>query len=276
MNTHNVNVKTAASESTETRVKTPVRLWPGCPDDLMPFVVTVSGRSEEQGEDGWHTATLTLGHARTIAEALETAAAAWLRNDWDPRNEYLVTDMGPIFFEPETLTILDDSGRTVLTGDADSLVWHMPQTETDDEMNCAWLGHPDVAAAVRAFVRPERKRGGITETTGKQPVTPALRDTPAPVAMQVIQEIAAMAERTERPALIWGNTDRATTAAEAVWIFARRTGLDGRGDEAFTAVQDLIANLMHLCEQEGITGGEVTFASLVSQAETHYLAERDE
>ncbi|MFZ4213940.1 hypothetical protein ACOZB2_21230 [Pantoea endophytica] len=112
--------------------------------------------------------------------------------------------------------------------------------------------------------------------TPDKETNPALTDTREPVRMDVIEEIAAMAEGTERPALIWGNTDRATVAAEALWVFARRVGLDGRGDDAFTAVQDLIANLMHLCEQEEITGGEVTFASLVSLAEMHYLAELDE
>ncbi|WP_182057837.1 hypothetical protein [Pantoea sp. ME81] len=105
---------------------------------------------------------------------------------------------------------------------------------------------------------------------------PVLTDTREPVRMDVIEQIAAMAEGTERPALIWGNTDRATVAAEALWIFARRVGLDGRGDDAFTAVQDLIANLMHLCDQEEITCGEETFASLVNLAEMHYLAELDE
>lgn len=105
---------------------------------------------------------------------------------------------------------------------------------------------------------------------------PALTDTREPVRMDVIEQIAAMAEGTERPALIWGNTDRAMVAAEALWIFARRVGLDGRGDDALTAVQDLIANLMHLCEQEEITGGEVTFTSLVGMAEMHYLAELEE
>jgi hypothetical protein len=109
-----------------------------------------------------------------------------------------------------------------------------------------------------------------------QPVNPAISGSDEPVTMSVIEEIAATGEGTERPALIWGNTDRATTAAEALWVFARRTGLDGRGDDAFTAVQDLIANLMHLCEQEGITGEGVTFASLVSLAEMHYQAELQE
>lgn len=109
-----------------------------------------------------------------------------------------------------------------------------------------------------------------------QTVNPTFSETAEPVRMDVIEQIAAMAEDTQRPALIWGNTDRATVAAEALWVFARRVGLDGRGDDAFTAVQDLVANLMHLCEQEGITGEEVTFASLVSSAEMHYLAEVEE
>jgi len=94
-----------------------------------------------------------------------------------------------------------------------------------------------------------------------------------PVRMDVIKEIAAMSAETERPALIWGNTDRATVAAEALWVFARRTGLDGCGDDAITTVQDLIANLMHLCEQEGITGKETTFMEMVCMAEMHYQAE---
>ncbi|MFZ4215016.1 hypothetical protein ACOZB2_26890 [Pantoea endophytica] len=115
-----------------------------------------------------------------------------------------------------------------------------------------------------------------TLTPGNQTVNQELNVTSEPVRMDVIEEIAVLAAGTERPARIWSNTDRATVAAEALWIFARRTGLDGRGDEAYTAVQDLIANLMHLCEQEGITGGEVTFASLVSTAEMHYLAELEE
>lgn len=107
-------------------------------------------------------------------------------------------------------------------------------------------------------------------------VNPALTDTREPVRMETIENIAAMAEGTERPALIWANTDRATTAAEALWVFAKRTGLDGKNEDAFTPVQDLIANLMHLCDQEGITGGDVTFAALVSMAEMHYLSELDE
>ncbi len=106
-----------------------------------------------------------------------------------------------------------------------------------------------------------------------EPAGPDATAKPELVRMEIIETIAAMAARTERPALIWGNTDRATVAAEALWMFARRTGLNGRGDEALTVVQDLIANLMHLCGQEGITDDETTFANLVSMAEMHYQAE---
>lgn len=115
-----------------------------------------------------------------------------------------------------------------------------------------------------------------TLTLDNQTVNPELTGTREPVRMDVIEEIAATAAGTERPALIWGNTDRATVAAEVLWVYARRTGLDGKGDEAYTAVQDLIANLMHLCEQEGITDENITFSSLVSSAEMHYQAELEE
>ncbi len=119
-----------------------------------------------------------------------------------------------------------------------------------------------------------------TNVSAKQTLSPdnlsgnaVLTGTRDPVRMDVIEKIAATAEGTERPALIWGNTDRATVAAEALWVFARRTGLDGCGDDAITTVQDLIANLMHLCEQEGITGKETTFMEMVCMAEMHYQAE---
>lgn len=112
-----------------------------------------------------------------------------------------------------------------------------------------------------------------TTPVQNEPVNPVVTDEQEPVRMDVIEEIAGMSAGTERPALIWGNTDRATVAAEALWVFARRTGLDGRGDEALTVVQDFIANLMHLCGQEGITDDETTFTELVSMAEMHYLAE---
>lgn len=46
--------------------------------------------------------------------------------------------------------------------------------------------------------------------------SPVQTDTREPVRMDVIEQIAAMAEGTERSVLVWGNTDRATVAAEAL------------------------------------------------------------
>lgn len=116
----------------------------------------------------------------------------------------------------------------------------------------------------------------LTIPLDNQTVNPALSDSHEPVRMETIAQIAAMIEGEERPAFIWGNTDRATIAAEALWVFAKRTGLEAKNEDACTPVQDLIASLMHLCEQEGITGGDVTFASIVSTAEMHYLEELNE
>jgi hypothetical protein len=88
--------------------------------------------------------------------------------------------------------------------------------------------------------------------------------------METIGEIAAMVKDAPIPCAIFGNTDRAITAAEALWNFARRTGVDSPGECPQTAVQDLLANLMHLCAQEGITSDERPFSALVSMAEMHF------
>lgn len=106
---------------------------------------------------------------------------------------------------------------------------------------------------------PERGATDLNEVEAEQGCT-----------METIGEIAAFVKDEAFPAVIFGNTDRAKTAAEALWLFARRTGLDSPGECSRTAVQDLLANLMHLCEQEGITSGEVPFASLVTMAEMHF------
>jgi len=93
--------------------------------------------------------------------------------------------------------------------------------------------------------------------------------------MDTLKEIAALATDTPFPVVIFGNTDRAVAAAEALWLFARRTGLDAPGECPRTVVQDLMANLMHLCAQEGITSEGMPFSSLVSMAEMHFEDERE-
>lgn len=106
-------------------------------------------------------------------------------------------DMGPVSFLPRTIVIRDDQQRKVLTGDAVNLQWNAHVTspaeisrlasekeallrdaaqesawdnfETAKQLRAsavaltagivddAWQGHPDVMAAVKAFVRPVRK-----------------------------------------------------------------------------------------------------------------------
>lgn len=93
--------------------------------------------------------------------------------------------------------------------------------------------------------------------------------------METIAEIAALVKDAPLPGVIFGNTDRAITAAEALWHFARRTELDSPGECVQTAIQDLLANLMHLCAQEGITSEEMPFSALISIAEMHFEDESE-
>lgn len=93
-----------------------------------------------------------------------------------------------------------------------------------------------------------------------------------PVLMGEIARLAARAGEAD-PQAAWGNAQRAQAAAAALWGFARRTGLDDGGEEAFTAVQDLLAALMHLCSQTGITGGKDTFSAVFSRAAMFYTAD---
>lgn len=112
-----------------------------------------------------------------------------------------------------------------------------------------------------------------TLSMDNQPVNPEFYDAHEPVRMDAIQVIASMAEATDSPMSIWGNTDRAVAAAEALWVYASRTGLSGNEESACMAVQDLLNDLMHLCEQEGITHPDMPFMSIVDSAQMSYMGE---
>lgn len=64
------------------------------------------------------------------------------------------------------------------------------------------------------------------------------------------------------------NLQRADWAMVAVRAFATETGLDASGDETETAVADLLANLMHLCDKEGID-----FDVALMRGRSHYREE---
>lgn len=114
-------------------------------------------------------------------------------------------DMGPVSFSPRMFIIHDDDRRRVLTGDAKEMTWHVHETgsaeiariaaeqqalrqeasiesgwdnfETARQLreraektgapvvDAVWQGHPDVNAALAAFVRPERKTWGARLNT---------------------------------------------------------------------------------------------------------------
>lgn len=67
-----------------------------------------------------------------------------------------------------------------------------------------------------------------------------------------------------------GNTERISAAAAALVTFAERTGLDADGEPAETAVTDLLADLMHLCNSGGMA-----FDGLLATARLHHDAETE-
>lgn len=182
-----------------------------------PFSVDVEGRTEYPEDDPiygtyWLDSVMHLGRAWTVAEAMEIAAAAWLEDKWDPRQEdedYYDSDfgrdMGPVSFSPRMFTIHDDERRSVLAGDARNMTWYAHETDPAEIARIAaeqqalrqeasmesgwdnfetarqlreraektgalvvdafWQGHPNVNAALAAFVRPERKTWGARLNT---------------------------------------------------------------------------------------------------------------
>lgn len=66
------------------------------------------------------------------------------------------------------------------------------------------------------------------------------------------------------------NDDRADWARSAAKAFAKRTGQTVEGDGWDTIIMDLIADLAHFCDREGLE-----LEDLVQRAANHYDAETD-
>lgn len=64
------------------------------------------------------------------------------------------------------------------------------------------------------------------------------------------------------------NARRAASAYRVVTKFQRQTGLTN-ADGLDTAIADLVCNLMHLCDSEGLP-----FDRILARANTHWAAER--
>lgn len=106
-----------------------------------PFSVDVDGRAEYLEDDPifgtyWRDSVMHLGRAGSVSEAMEIAAAAWLKDDWDSHREGhdcydsdFERDMGPISFSPRMFIINDSERRRVLTGDAREMTWYAHVTD---------------------------------------------------------------------------------------------------------------------------------------------------
>lgn len=66
------------------------------------------------------------------------------------------------------------------------------------------------------------------------------------------------------------NEDRANWARAALEVFSQKTGLD-MAVELDCSIGDLLANMMHLCKQEGLD-----FDALLETGRMHFEAETDE
>lgn len=110
-------------------------------ENLKPFNVDVWGQMEFPEEycsyeTYWTSSSMHLGRAWTIAAALEMVSAAWVKGEWNPReegrdyyDEEQGRDFGPISFKPSLIVISDEKGKTVLTGNAADLSWNEHVTD---------------------------------------------------------------------------------------------------------------------------------------------------
>lgn len=72
-----------------------------------------------------------------------------------------------------------------------------------------------------------------------------LNAVPATVLETMAERLHGQAE----PIKIRSNDDHAALAADVLWKFARKTGLNRESESVQTVITDFLANLLHLCEQ---------------------------
>lgn len=92
-------------------------------------------------------------------------------------------------------------------------------------------------------------------------------------------ELMHLAERISdeaAPVIINSSLDNVALASEALWLFAKRTGLDQEGEMLETVLTDFLANVLHLCRHTGIiTDEENHFSAILQLAEMHHEFEDD-
>lgn len=97
------------------------------------------------------------------------------------------------------------------------------------------------------------------------------------VPAQLLGELASELPVAAFPVVIFNNHNRSVLAAEALWLFAQRTGLTGEGGLMETVLTDFMANVMHLCRETGVISEDWNrLPALLLEAEQHFEQEVSE
>lgn len=95
--------------------------------------------------------------------------------------------------------------------------------------------------------------------------------TPDTIPVMALQEIAALLPVHEFPVRLSSRAQCAALAAEALWLFAQRTGLSQEGETLNTLLVDFLADVLHLCSHVGITANMADdMTHLMAIAEMHH------
>lgn len=95
--------------------------------------------------------------------------------------------------------------------------------------------------------------------------------TPDSIPVMALQEIATLLPVHEFPVRLSSRSQCAALAAEALWLFAQRTGLSQEGETLDTLLVDFLADLMHLFRHVGsIEEAKNDMPHLLAIAEMHF------
>lgn len=94
------------------------------------------------------------------------------------------------------------------------------------------------------------------------------------VPATVLETMAGHLSDQHEPVNIRSTDDHAALAADVLWSFARKTGLNRESETVETVITDFLANLLHLCEQCDPQGAAIDwFHGMLGTAIMHYEQE---
>lgn len=94
------------------------------------------------------------------------------------------------------------------------------------------------------------------------------------VPATVLETLAERLSGQPEPLKIRSADDHAALAADLLWRFARKTGLNRESESVQTIITDFLANLLHLCEQCDPDGAGIEgFYALLNTAMMRYEQE---